>query len=143
MTAVELIKSFEGCKLKAYQDQGGIWTVGWGCTGPGIGPGTEWTQAQADSELAQRVDHTRQQVVNMTKVELTPNQLAAITCFAYNVGLGAYYRSNVRRYLSGGFNDEAMQSLLNWCHVGGKEVPGLLRRRQAEKALFTTPDDSD
>lgn len=90
MTGPEYTRANEGCKLKAYLDTRGIWTVGVGCTGPDIGPTTEWTQDHADAEFAHRYELAQQkaQVVVGTVTWLALNDVrkAILTDMAYQMG---------------------------------------------------------
>jgi lysozyme len=134
--ATDLIKGFEGCRLKAYQDVGGVWTCGWGSTGPDVGPNTVWTQAQADSRLEHVVTAVESVVKSLVHVTLSENQLAALVCFAYNVGTSALGGSTLLKKLNAGDPRGASDEFIKWDHVKGKVVPGLLNRRHAERALF-------
>lgn len=139
MTASDLLKSFEGCRLTAYQDQGGIWTVGYGCTGADIGPGTVWTQERADAELLLRVNKLQDIILHALQVHVTPQQLAALVSLAYNIGPGAFLRSTVLRELNSKDFKAAADAFLLWNRVRGKVNEGLARRREAERAVFLTP----
>ena len=130
-----LIKEFEGCKLTAYRDSVGILTIGYGET-KGIHSGMTWTQAQADSTLAARYDEFEAGVKKLLKVQVDENELGALTCFAYNVGLGNLAKSSVLRQLNEGNEVEAADALLQWDRAGGNVLPGLERRRKAERDLF-------
>ena len=136
-TAVELIKHFEGCKLKAYKCPAGVWTIGFGATGPGIVEGVEWTQEQADARLAQDVERFKMGVLKWSLGLINhPAKWDAVTSFAYNVGIGAYQKSTMRRLIDAGQWAEAADEFDKWTKAGGKELPGLVKRRKAEKALF-------
>jgi lysozyme len=135
-TLLDLVKQFEGCRLKAYQDIVGVWTIGYGCTGKGIGPGVIWTQDQADEALEERLEVVQSGIENLVTVRISQNQLDALTCLAYNIGLGALAGSTLLRLLNQKKFDEAADQFLRWNKAGGKPVPGLLRRRAAERSLF-------
>jgi GH24 family phage-related lysozyme (muramidase) len=138
-----IVKEFEGCKLKAYPDPGTggePWTIGWGSTGPGIGPTTIWTQQQADERLLVDLQqfHRSMLVVLPMAWEWSGNRQAALTSFAYNVGIGALQESTLRQRLIRG-EDPALvvrEELPRWNKGGGGVLPGLVRRRAAEVALF-------
>ncbi|MDR3503118.1 MAG: lysozyme [Legionella sp.] len=132
---IPLVKEFESCRLKAYQDSVGVWTIGWGET-KGIHAGMVWTQQQADETLAKRYDEFEDAVLRAVKVKVDENELGALTCFTYNVGIGAFQKSSVLRELNAGNEVEAADALLQWDKAGGKVLGGLLRRRKAERALF-------
>lgn len=133
---LSLVKEFEGCKLTAYQDIVGVWTIGYGCTGHDIGPGVVWTQEQADNALVSRLEALQTDIEGIVNTKLTQNQLDALTSFAYNLGLAALQRSTLLKKVNNLDAEGAAQAFLSWCNAGGHEVPGLLRRRQAEAALF-------
>lgn len=138
-----IVKEFEGCKLEAYPDPGTggePWTIGWGSTGPGIGPGTVWTQEQADEALLKDVREFHHGVLTVLPmaVEWSGNRQAALTSFAYNIGIGALQESTLRKRLISG--DDPVQvvreELPRWIDKGMPSEPGLRRRRAAEVALF-------
>lgn len=138
-----IVKEFEGCKLKAYPDPGTggePWTIGWGSTGPGIGPGTVWTQKQADDALLKDVKEFHHGVLTVLPMaaEWSGNRQAALTSFAYNIGIGALQESTLRKRLIAG-EDPALvvrEELPRWNKGGSGVMPGLVRRRAAEVALF-------
>jgi lysozyme len=134
--ALGLIKQFEGCKLRAYRCPAGRWTCGWGTTGPDVVEGTVWTQAQADARLAQDVEKFLSGVRAAVKVKASDNEIGALTSFAYNVGLEAFRNSTLLRLLNAGDRKDAADQFLRWNKAGGKVLPGLVRRREAERAVF-------
>ena len=136
-SGLKLIREFEGCALKSYQDQGGVWTCGWGSTGPDIGPDTSWTQDQADARLDQHIQEVCKEVTNLlVNQNLTPNQFSALVCFTYNEGSGHLQQSTLLNCIKTGHIADAANEFLKWVKVGGVPNDGLLRRRQAERALF-------
>lgn len=137
---LNLIKSFEGCKLKAYQDIVGVWTIGYGTTGPDVSEGLEITQEEAEKRLLADVEVFERGVSRLVKVPLTENQLAALTSFAYNLGLGALGKSTLLMLLNEGKYEAAALEFGKWSRAGGQVVPGLVRRREAERTLFLLDD---
>lgn len=133
--AIPFLKHWEGCKLKAYTDQGGRVTIGWGHTG-GIQLGTEWGQDQADEHLTIDSTRTLQMVQSLVKVPVTDNQLAALLSFTFNLGPTNLKRSGLLRLLNLSQYDKAADQFPLWCHIGLYKSPGLVARREAEKALF-------
>jgi lysozyme len=146
---IDLIHSFEQCRLTAYPDPGSRdghpWTIGWGATGPGIGKGTVWTQAQADARFAQDLA-AREVAVNMLLAgrPTTQGQFDALVSFAYNVGLdidddsaaeGLGDSTLLKKHLAGDYAGAAAQFAL-WNKNDGKVMAGLTRRRAAEAALY-------
>lgn len=136
---LELIKRFEGCKLRAYQDVVGVWTIGWGCTGDDIEEGLEISQEEADEMLEEDLIHFEDAITDL--LEGTPvneNQFAALVCFAYNCGLENLKSSTLLKKVNAKNWKGAAAEFLKWDHAGGLVFAGLTRRRQAESALFLT-----
>jgi lysozyme len=137
--AMDLAKQFEGCELEAYPDPAHGWsipTIGYGCTGPGIKKGTIWTQQQADDELAQRMANFGAAVDRLVSVSLTDEQKAALSDFAYNLGHIALQNSTLLSLLNAGNVTAAAGEFPKWIKAGGIVLPGLVKRRAAERALF-------
>ncbi len=133
---VNLIKQFEGCRLKAYLDPIGILTIGYGHTGPEVVVGLEITQGHADNLLYTDLHTFEYTVEHLLPKKLNTNQFSALICFAYNVGAGNLAKSTLLKLVNLG--DYAMASLEfpKWNHAGGRVLAGLTRRRIAEKQLF-------
>jgi lysozyme len=137
--AVALVKRFEGCRLDAYPDPAtgaDPWTIGYGATGPGIGPGVTWTQQQADDDLASRVSDLDLHLSACVHVPLPDGCMAALASFAYNVGIHALAESMLLRLVNTGHAPQAADEFLKWTHAGGRVFPGLVTRRTAERAYF-------
>jgi len=138
-TGLALTKNFESCVLTAYADQGGVWTIGYGHTGPGVHAGLTITQAQADIFLESDVSGAVTCVNKLATAKINQNQFDALVDFVFNLGCASLSISQLLREVnSGNFSDAATQ-FLRWDHVKGVVVQGLLRRRQAEATLFNTP----
>lgn len=133
-----LTKSFEGLELSAYPDQGGVWTVGYGHTGPGVHAGLVITQDHADTFLESDVAGAVTAVNRMVTAEINQNQFDALVDFTFNLGCASLSQSTLLRYVNAGEFGLAAAQFLLWDHVRGVVVPGLLRRRQAEMQLFQT-----
>lgn len=131
-----LIKSFEQCRLTAYQDQRGRWTIGWGHTGPEVVQGLEWTQEQADAALLSDLHTAVNAVMRDVDVAINQNQFDALVSFAFNVGETAFVGSTLLRLLNGGYPNLAASEFPKWDHVGRAVSAGLLRRCEAEQQLF-------
>jgi lysozyme len=140
---IELIKAWEGCKLKAYKDVAGVWTVGYGLTsGAGfieVGPDTVLTQDEADWYLEQVVDKFASQIRPMIAGQINENQFAAFVSLAYNIGVGAFKRSSALKHFNAGRIELVPDAMRMWKKAGGKTVQGLINRREAEVALFLKP----
>lgn len=132
-----LVKRFEGRKLEAYQDPGGVWTQGWGHTGSAVSPGVPWTQEYADQILCTDLDtHYTQLLADTHSVDLTTGQSAALTDFVYNLGSSTFLHSTLHlRVLEGDWVGVKLE-LHKWTHDAGKVLPGLVLRRQAEIDLI-------
>jgi lysozyme len=134
--AVDFIKAHEGCRLTAYQDAGGIWTIGWGATGPDIKQGSVWTQEQADGRLVIDVAKTETAVLKLLKRKLSDQSLAALDSFAYNLGAMALGSSHLIQCVNSGDDVGAAKGFLPYDHVGKVEIKGLLIRRLEEAVLY-------
>jgi len=131
-----LTKQFEGLKLTAYQDQGGVWTIGYGHTGPNVHGGLTITEDQANQLLEADMARAVTAVNNAVTAEISQAQFDALVDFVFNLGATSLLTSTLLRDVnSGDFTDAAPQFLL-WDHCKGVVVPGLQRRRQAEMQLF-------
>lgn len=133
---LDLLKQFEGCKLDAYQDIAGIWTIGYGTAGPDIVEGLKWTQEQADERLMKDVEKFATNIDSLVRVALNQNQFDSLVCFTYNVGLGAFQRSTLLKKVNMGSFKAAADEFLRWTIAGGKVSKGLVNRRTAERELF-------
>jgi lysozyme len=130
----ELIRRFEGCRLRAYRCPAGVWTCGWGSTGPDVGPGTVWTIEQASARM--RLDAQRFARGTLALCPgLNEPQLAALADFAYNLGLTRLKSSTLRRRVLAGDWEGAAIELGKWVRCGARVLPGLVLRRQAEAQL--------
>lgn len=142
---VALIKRFEGCAklrpdglVEAYPDPGtgGVpWTIGWGATGPGIGPGTVWTRAQCDARLeADIARHAADVERALAGVPTSQGQFDALVSFHYNTG--AIQRATLTRLHREGNYVAAAAEFARWNKAGGRVLQGLVRRRAAEAELY-------
>lgn len=132
---LDLIKSFEGLRLEAYQDAVGVWTIGYGHT-RGVKPGMRITEAEAEDLLRKDVEDFERGVTARVRVPINANEFSALVSFAFNVGLAALARSTALQRLNAGDRMGAAEALTWWNKAGGRVLPGLVRRRNAEKALF-------
>ncbi len=135
INGLNLIKEFEGLRLQAYKCPADIWTIGYGHTA-GIGPDDVITEAQAISLLCQDVVASEQAVNQYVHVPLTQNQFDALVSFIFNLGVGNFLTSTLLKKLNAGDYDGAVQEFERWIHANGKALPGLVRRREAERVLF-------
>lgn len=132
---VSLIKEFEGCKLHAYKDAVGIPTIGYGST-RGVHMGQTITQQEADDMLYADMDDAWQDVYALVNVPITQGQCDALTSFTFNLGASRLKNSTLLRKLNAGDTDGASAEFAHWVHAGSQVLPGLVRRREAEREMF-------
>ncbi len=141
--SLDLIKRWEGCKLKAYKCSAGVWTVGYGLTTAAgfieVGPNTTITQAEADWYLEKTVEKFLEEIRPAITAPINENELGAFTSLAYNIGPTAFRKSSALRHFNAGDKDRVPTSIRMWRKAGGKVVNGLVNRREAEVDLFLTP----
>lgn len=144
---IALIKQFEGLRLTAYPDPatgGEPWTIGYGTTtGAGVGKvakGMTITPVQAESMLVRSLEAYERGVLAALKSPPGQHQFDAMVSLAYNIGLGKFAQSSVVRFFNAGDITRAAGAFLLWNKAAGKVLPGLTRRRQAERDLFLKPD---
>lgn len=137
---LDLIKTFEGCKLTAYRCSAGVWTIGWGTTEPiqgkAICKGMTITQKQADQLLLDNLVQYEQGVSKAVKVKLNQNQFDALVSFTYNCGINALKRSDLLGYVNQKDFLKAANEFERWNKANGVVLGGLIKRRKAEKELF-------
>lgn len=136
-----LIKRWEGLRLDAYRDVVGVWTVGYGSTGPHVKPGMRITEAEAEQLLKDDLDRFERCVDKFVTVPINDNQFAALVAFAFNVGEGAFRRSTLLRKLNSGDYASVPTQLSRWNRAGGRVIAGLTNRRAAEAALWNFPTE--
>lgn len=144
---LSLVQQFEGCAKKqpdgsfmAYPDPGTgaePWTIGWGSTGDDIAKGTVWSQAQCDARLDKDVTGFSAQVSSaLGSAATSQNQFDALVDFAYNVGIGNLQKSTLLKLHKAGDYAGAAAEFPKWNKAAGKVLPGLVKRRAAEQALY-------
>ncbi len=135
VAGANFIKSWEQCRLVAYRDAGGIWTIGWGHT-RAVYPRDVCTQAQADAwfdqDVAEAVAAVRKAIVE----PITQSMFNALVSFAYNCGVGAFERSTLIRHVNVGWWNMVAQDFRGWSYIGKVWSSGLARRRIAEAQMF-------
>jgi len=135
-TGEALTASFEGRKYQAYQDSRGTWTIGVGHTGPEVHEGLVWTDAQIDSAFLADSQWAQSTVNQEVTVPITQDENNALVDLIFNIGRGNFDSSTLLRELNAGQYELAAAQFDRWDRSGGVELAGLLRRRQAETALF-------
>jgi len=137
----DLIKQFEGCKLKAYKCPAGLWTISWGLTfypdGTKVKEGDVITQQQAEEYFDAVVDDFAKQVDVLVKSNVTANNFSAIVSFAYNVGIGNLKKSTLLKKVNANPKDATIPAeFRKWVRANNVVLKGLVRRREAEAKLY-------
>lgn len=131
---IDLIKAFEGLKLQAYLDTGGVPTIGAGHT-KGVRMGDIITEAQADQFLREDLSEAEDAVRKLFPVT-TQGQFDALVSFTFNLGAGQVSGSTLRRKHNAGDYDGAANEFQRWNKDNGTVLAGLSRRRSAEASLY-------
>ena len=145
--SLDLIKQFESLQLKPYLCPAGVPTIGYGTTvypdghkvsivDPGI------TEDQALSFLQHDVKRFAQAVQDSVAVVLNDNQFGALVSLIYNIGITAFKTSTLLKTLNVNNLTDAADQFLVWVYGGGQKLPGLVKRRKAERLLFLLPESS-
>lgn len=133
---LHLTEGFEGCRLTAYKDVAGVWTCGYGHTGPDVHMGQTITPEQAAAFLMQDIQVAAKAVKRLVTVPVSQNVFDSLVDFTFNCGQGNMAHSTLLRMVNTGDLKAAANEFEKWDKAGGKVVAGLLRRRQAEEAEF-------
>ena len=135
-----LIKEFEGFVANAYLCPAKVWTIGIGTTvypnGVKVKKGDKCTEEQALKYLQHDLKSFEKTVNDSVKVPLSQNQFDALVSLAYNIGSGAFKNSTLLKKLNAKDYAGAADQFPRWNKGGGKVLKGLVRRRDAERALF-------
>jgi lysozyme len=134
---MEVVKKWEGLRLKAYKCPAGVWTIGYGHT-EGVKPSDVWTKEQAEEALARELEKRRTALLRLCPElrDEPENRIAACVSLAYNIGNAAFARSSVYRYIVAERYDDAANAFRLWNKVDGKILKGLVDRREDERRLF-------
>lgn len=138
---VQFIKLAEGCRLTAYQDSGGVWTIGYGHGY--VHQGMVITADQAEQLLRNDLYKFQLSVNDLVNVDVTQGQFNALVDFAFNCGSGNLQGSTLLSDVNAGNFDAASLQFIRWNHSGGVVVAGLTKRRNAETAMFNGDDWQD
>jgi lysozyme len=134
----DLLRKFEGCRLKAYKCPAGVWTCGYGSTGHGINKDTVWTQEEANEHLHEDALNALHDAIRLSPIltHETIERQAAIASFIYNCGIGAYKTSTLKKRVDVGDWKSAQHEIMRWTRANGKVLNGLVKRRKAESSLL-------
>lgn len=143
---LDLVRSFEGLFLEAYQDEVGVWTIGYGHTGFDVAGGavTKGRKLADENEALQllRIDlenvakDVEKLLLSRPGAEINDNQFGALVSFTFNVGIGDLEKSALLRRVNARDYLGTIPEFAKWNRAGGKILRGLTRRRTAEAALF-------
>jgi len=137
LTGLHLTEQFEGCKLSAYQDSKGVWTIGYGHTA-GVYPGMTCTLLQAEAWLQADIEWAQSRVSADVHVPLTQPENDSLVDFVFNAGTGNFEHSTLLKLINVGDMAHAADEFAKWNKAGGLVVAGLLRRRLAERVEWAT-----
>ena len=130
-----LIKNYEGCELKAYQDSVGVWTIGYGHI-KDVKEGDQINQDEAEHLLKEEMPEYEGYIADMVKVPLKQNQFDALCSWVFNLGPKNLSESTLLRVLNEQKYDEVPEQIKRWNKAGGVILGGLVKRREAEANLF-------
>jgi len=133
---LSLLKKFEGCRLEAYLCSANVPTIAWGRT-KNVYLGDTCTQEQANEWLKEEMPEYEGYINDNVEVELNQNQFDAMVCWVYNLGAGNLRSSTLLKVLNNGEYDEVPSQIKRWNKAGGRVLEGLIRRRDAEAAMFS------
>lgn len=135
-----IIKEYEGLRLEAYTCPAGVWTIGWGHTGPEVEDGLEISLDEAQEYFEEDLLKFETGIRKYVMVEINQNQFDALVSLSYNIGIGAFKSSTLLRKLNAGDIQGAANQFLVWKYESKRVLPGLVRRRKSERELFLKND---
>lgn len=144
---IDLVKRFEGLRLKAYRDSVGVLTIGYGTTSRAgidvtVFEGMEITEQQAEEYLRKALEKFADKIIPHFKYTPSNNQFGAMLSLAYNIGTTAFIKSTCLKRFNSGDVEGAAEALTWFKKAGGKVLRGLVRRRAAERELFLSDNHS-
>ena len=132
---IQLTERFEGCRLAAYPDTGGVWTIGYGHT-HGVIESMTCTLEQAQIWLERDIQAAADAVNRLVLISLKQSEFDALVDFVFNLGAGAFARSTMLKDINAGNLAAAALQFPLWDRDAGRVLAGLLHRRLAEEAEF-------
>ena len=135
-TGIDLIRHFEGFSEVAYLCPASHWTIGYGHISGVTADTAPITEAEGVEPLQQDLRRFERAVGRLVPIELNQQQFDALVCFSFNLGAGALQSSTLRRKVLRGDFEGAADEFPRWVYAGGRKLRGLVRRREAERALF-------
>ena len=134
-SAIDLVKDFEGLRLKAYQCPAGIWTIGYGTT-RSVWEGLQINEKQAEEFLERDLNYSVKKISFVVNVPINQNQIDALASLIYNIGDSRFVTSTLLYLINKGKYDKAANEFLAWSKIHGKQSHGLEERRARERSLF-------
>lgn len=137
-SGLHLLKLHEGMRLDAYMDSSGVWTIGYGHTGPDVHPGLKITEEQAQDLLIEDVALVDRMVRHRVMVHLSQNEFDALVSLVYNLGPVVLdpSKSTLARKLRDGDRIGVAGEFMRWHRAGGRPIRGLILRRWREAGVF-------
>jgi lysozyme len=137
----DLIKRFEGCKLKAYKCPANVWTIGFGNTfyedGTKVKEGDVITQERADELFDVIISDFVRMTDALVKSNVTENNFSALVSFTFNVGTGNLRKSTLLKKVNANPKDPSIPAeFMKWTRANNVVLKGLVRRREAEAKLY-------
>lgn len=136
VSGLSYIQQYEGLVLGVYLDPVGIPTVCYGHMDQRLKVGTRFTKAQCSQFLYEDTQSAQQAIKDLVTVPLTQNQYDALVSLVFNIGRPAFSRSALLRKLNSEDYAGAAEEFPKWVYAKGKKLPGLVTRRDSERALF-------
>lgn len=133
---IEFIKLSEGLLLEAYQDSGGVWTIGYGHT-KGVKKGDQITEFMATEYLKDDLRNSEQAVSLYVTSKINQNQFDALVSFTFNLGPGNLKSSTLLKRVNADPNDpDIALQFQRWVYCKGVVLKGLVKRREREAAMY-------
>lgn len=138
MILYDLIRQFEGCRLRPYRCPAGIWTIGFGHTGPEVTASSPpITREIANALMIEDAEKARRAALRISPIlHRHEDRAAAVADFIFNLGATRYKASTLRRKVDAGDWSGAALECRKWVYGGGRKLPGLVLRREAEARLL-------
>lgn len=130
---IALIKRFEGFRSLPYRCPAGVWTIGYGVTGPGIGPNHPPVTRAVAEDMLKRI---LPRYILSQKYNVSYARRAAVSDWMYNLGAVRFRASTFRKKILAGDWEAAAHECRKWAYGGGVKLPGLVKRREAEAQLI-------
>lgn len=133
----DFIRATERLRLQAYQDAGGVWTIGYGHTGPDVCEGIVIAREHAEELFIVDVGEREDAIQRLVTGPLTQPRLDGLVPLVFNIGIGAFAGSTLLRLLNARAPlIQCASQFARWCHVAGAYNEGLAMRRAAEVFMF-------